>query len=208
MKKTILLTSILMALTASTTANAEAESNYRAYNTPVNYNYGAVSIGSISQDGMNDETVLQGGGEAMLNENWIFGLSYIGAITDEKYVTGLASNVNFSISRRFALADKLDIVLGGGVIYSWLDFNTYNENFKNNDFGILASTSLRYGFTEKFEGMIGLSSVNIYDDTSTSISGSISYYPTNRFGFGLSLSEPVDDNSNASIIAAHIKFNF
>ncbi|MCJ8351434.1 outer membrane beta-barrel protein [Moritella sp.] len=206
MKTAVLISSLLVAF--SVTATEENGAEYRAYNTPVNYNFAKISVGQTSIDDIDiDATVIQGGGEGMINENWIYDMYYTGSLIDEDYLTGLSSALTFGVSYRFPVAEKLDLVVGGGVAYAWYDLDTYDDNDTDNDFGLSVKSSLRYGFTDKFEGSIGLAAVNLYDSTATTISGSISFYPTKNFGFGVSVAQTSDDVDTSSI-GAHIKFNF
>lgn len=176
---------------------------YRAFNTPVNYNFAQITFGTLVTDGT-DYLVLSGGGEGMINENWIFDLSYRGYIFD----TGADNFITLGINYRQPITEKLDIVFGTGVTYGWYKYDTYYYTVTGDDLGLLLDSSLRCGFTEEFEGSLEVSFLNIYDSTLTSISGSLSYYPTTNFGLGASIGKMFNDGTDGTTIVAHIRLNF
>ena len=185
----------------------ESPGRYRAFNTPVNYNYAQISVGRLVTDGR-DYFVLSGGGEGMINENWFFDLFFRGYIFDEEVVTGAENFINLGVNYRHPVDEKVDIVVGAGATYGWYKYDTYFSTVTGNDLGLLLDSSLRFGFTEEFEGSIEFSFLNIYDSTLTTVLGSLSYYPVTNFGFGVSAGKLFGDGTDGTTINTYIRLNF
>ena len=175
MKKNILL-SLALLVTSLTAAEGEKafSHEFQAYDTPVNYNYGEFFVGQ-SITGDDSRLIVAGGGEGMITKNWIYNLYYTGGIAGDSN-TYDTNEFKFGGSYRFSLMKKLDLLVGADLIYDWRSLSYGNISLNNDDFGFGAKTSLRYGFTPKFEGLLGLDVDHIYDNTNTAVTASLTYY--------------------------------
>ena len=203
----------LMTITASlllTTALMALSDDYRAYDTPVNYNYGMIAVGQTSLDDSDiDAVAVVGGGEAMINENIIFDVFYSGAIINEDSYDADTNSLSLGLSYRYGLTEKLDIVAGADVVYGWYNVEPIIGNdTSDNDFGYSLKSSLRYGFTRNFEGVLGVSYTDVFDDTATGINANISYYFSESFAFGGAYGQVMSDTDDSSTYTAFVKVRF
>ena len=200
MKKSILLSLALLATSLTAEEGEKAFSDeFQAYDTPVNYNYAELFVGQI--DTIDDSPlVISGGGEGMITKNWIYDLYYTGATSN----TVNANTFAFGGSYRFSMMEKLDLLVGADLIYGW---GNESGGPSTNDFGFGVKTSLRYGFTPKFEGLLGLGVTNLYDNTGTSVTASLTYYFNNYFGLSGRVIETFATN-NSFTYGASLKFRF
>jgi len=213
MKKSILLSLALLA-TSLTAAESEKAFNheFHAYDTPVNYNYGEFFVGQSNTETIDDSAlIIAGGGEGMITKNWIYNLYYTGGMLDGTfYGTDYTVDTNllkFGGSYRFALMEKLDLLVGADLIYGWNKTSVGDISDNDSDFGFGAKTSLRYGFTPKFEGLLGLDVGHLYDSTSTSVTASLTYYFNSYVGLSGRVVETFDD-LNTFTYGASVRLRF
>lgn len=218
MKKTTLATALLLSTAAftaqseevtSVAAPASGSATYRAFNTPVNYNFGEFMIGQGKNDGDDVEVlVIRGGGEGMITENWIYNLYYDGGIIDEDSYTYKSNEISLGAMYRFPVVDNLDFVFGGDFVYMWDEFDSFYNNEKNNEIGYALKSSLRYGFTQNFEGKLGFDYVKLGDfDAKKEANASVTFYPAPNFGIGASYAATLNDKTFTTI-GGHVRFNF
>ncbi|MFT5675216.1 MAG: hypothetical protein ACI808_001146, partial [Paraglaciecola sp.] len=158
--KRVLFVSVLL---SSSFANAALNLDYRAYNTPVNYNFAEINVRQHSYefDDKNsnfDTTIISAASEVMLDESMI--LSY--SLSYEKMVEFAFSDDSLSsigmqlaLLHRTALAEKTDLVFGGGIELTWLALEINDEtDYRHEDTALGANIGVRHGFTDRFEGGI------------------------------------------------------
>ncbi len=187
---------------------ANEKEAYRAYDTPVNYNFGQFSIGSQSYDAeINDAFVINGGGETMLNENWILSLGYTSAIIDEEYFNIFDNHFNIGVLYRHNLNHNTDLVLGGSLGYTWSEIETFYDSVKDNDITIGGSIGIRQGITEHLEAGADFALINAYDETLKSFSAQLTYYFNEHIGLGVAgaFSPSTIDSTT---FGGHLRFRF
>lgn len=218
MKRILFLSTLLI----SNFANAGLDLNYRAYDTPVNYNFAEIQVShqTYELDGYEDidTNLVTISSEFMLNENVIMGYSFAGEDINDS-VTLL--NGSAMLLYRLLLIEEIDFVFGGELELDWVALedisgDTHYEH-ENTAFG--AHLGLRYGFSDKLEG---ITQVVIFDSSSVSVATEVnvklSYYITEQFGFGvsylarfndgLSYLPGARDDIDRSNFGAHIRFRF
>lgn len=206
MKKTVFV--LLLAFSSFATAENK-KSDYRAFDTPVNYNFGEFSLGTVTYDDLDvDATFISGGGESMLTEQLILSTYFSGLSIDEPNVSVSSNQFVVKLLMRVPTGDSTDIVFGGGLGYYWMEATSGLYRATDNDLGINASLGLRHGFTERFEGGLEASMSNAYGETELILSGNIAYYFNNHFGLGLRYMKLVDDDVSASGAALQLRFRF
>ncbi len=195
---TLVLTSCLM-----------AANEYREYNTPVNYNYGTIGVGQASIDGSDIKPwVINGGGEGMITENIIYDVAYDGSIIDEDFFTVNSNNILLGLSYRFGLTESLDIVAGADAVYNWTKTTSGNRDISDSDFGYMLKSSLRYGVTRNLEAIVRFSYLSLYDSSSNSVGGSLTYYFNEYFGLGGTYAMTFGDDADISAYTGFIKYRF
>ena len=192
--------------------NSSNRRNYRKFNTPVNYDFADIIVGQSLYDGFNINAIaLRINSESMIDENWILNMYYNVELIDEPNYELSSDSISLGAMYRFPLAYKFDFVLGEDLIYTSRTLETHSEadhgEYNDSDHGLALRTSLRYAFTRQLEGTLGLNIGNIYDSTFTDLSGLIVFYPTERFGVGVSYSKQFSD-LDFSTIAGHVRLCF
>lgn len=208
MKKILLLSALLI----SNTANAGLNLDYRAYNTPVNYNFAEVQVGYhvYKQDGQKevDTTNISIGSELMLNESVILKYSFSGEEINDKTLLG----ANVGLLYRLPVTEKLDLVLGGEVKLDWLGVDdidgSSHYSHENTDIG--AHLGGRYGFTDKLEGVmqVVISDTSSTSSMTTEVTSKLSYYVSKNVGVGAFYLASFNDYMDESNVGVHVRFRF
>lgn len=197
----------LLTFSLFTTA-AENPAQYRAYNAPVNYNFASIKVGIASFDDTSLEAnVIEGGGESMINENWIVQSYYTSALFNGTYSSALSSRFMIDALHRFPISKKVDIVLGGGLGYYWNDatYCYYScSTAYSSDIGINAQGQIRVGLTDKLEGQFGFITDFVYEEVTTSFTAGAIYYLNTHFGIGVNYTS----YDIGSAISADVRFKF
>jgi len=204
--------SFLSALLVSNVASADLNLDYRAYNTPVNYNFAEVEVGhkTYKSDGNKDNMkVISIGSELMLNEKVIMKYSFSGEeINDVAKIISL----NMGLLYRVALAEKIDVVLGGEVEFDWLALEgaDTDTDYSYDNYDIGAHLGLRYGFTDKFEGVtqVIISDSSSHSLITTLVTTKLSYYVTKNIGVGAFYTAGFNDKFDSTYAGANIKVRF
>jgi hypothetical protein len=208
MKKLAALLVVASCSSMANEANTDDLNSYRAFNTPYNYNYGTVSFGSASIDGIEENaTTISGGGESMLTENVILGIGYSGAFLDLGSVTSNSNVFGLSLKYRTPINESFDFVVGAGVGYSWLEatacYLTCTE-FTDSDVALSGDLQVRFAATDKLEGLLGLNVASVYDSTETAFISELNYYFNESFGLGVGAS--LADESTS--VNGNLRFRF
>jgi len=210
MKKILFLSVLLV----SNVTNAELNLDYRAYNTPVNYNFAEVEVGykTYKADGNEDNMkVISIGSELMLNEKVIMKYSFSG-----EEINDLAKilTLNMGLLYRISLAEKVDVVLGGEVAFDWLalegtDTDT-DTDYSYDNYDIGTHLGLRYGFTDNVEGVtqVIISDSSSYSLITTLVTTKLSYYVTKNVGVGAFYTAGFNDKFDSTYAGANIKVRF
>lgn len=218
--KRILLLSVLL---ISNFANAGLNLNYRAYDTPVNYNFAEVQVShqAYALDGYEDldTNIVSISSEFMLNENVIMGYAFAGEDLSDSITLLNASAM--LLYRLPIVDDAVDFVFGGELELDWVALEDFagDSHYKHENTAVGAHFGLRYGFTEKLEG---ITQVVFFDSSSapiaTEMNIKLSYYITEQFGVGVSYLARLDDGLaylpgapekiDRSNFGAHIRFRF
>lgn len=176
----------------------------QAEETPVAYNWAGFQIGQFTVDdvpaGFEDSGLyLFGGGEAMINDDLIFSFNYEGAAIDDAQFLLTSEAISAGLLYRKALSPATDLVVGGYLVYGWieLDIPILNYNATDNDTGYGASVGLRHGFDEKNEIGLRVLYVSIFDDSSTTVSADFTHYTSGAFGIGGIISSSSDQTTFA-----------
>lgn len=205
MKKVLFLSVLL----SSSFANAGLNLNYRAYNTPVNYNFAEIKASQHSYKFDNNTdlktTLTSIGSEFMLDEDMIVSYSFSGEkMNDSASLAGF----KLGLLHRTALAEKTDLVFGGELELAWLALEANNETDYTEETGLGANIGVRHGFTDKFEGGIQFNVSHFSDTTATEATAKLSYYVTKKFGLGVFYTAGFSDDANDSKIGGHVRFRF
>ncbi|PKH04953.1 outer membrane protein [Moritella sp. Urea-trap-13] len=208
MKKILLLSALLV----SNVANAGLNLDYRAYNTPVNYNFAEVEVGYKTYESADkdiDTVFISIGSELMLSEKVIMKYSFSGEEINDA-TTVLAANAG--LLYRVPLTEKFDLVLGGELEFDWVgvEESSRSAHYSHENTAIGAHFGLRYGFTDKLEAV---TQVVISDSSSDSLMTTISttklsYYLTENVGVGAFYSARFNDDLDTSNVGAHVRFRF
>lgn len=209
MKKLLFLSALLI----SNVANAELNLDYRAYNTPVNYNFAEVegSYKTYQSDGNEDidTKAISIGSELMLSEKVIMKYAFSG---EEINDAAKLLTANVGLLYRFPVVDKVDIVLGGELEFDWLALqgadNDTDYSHENSSVG--AHLGLRYGFTDKLEGatQVILSDDSISAVMTTDITTKLTYYVTKNIGVGAFYSAEFNDDFDVYHAGGHARVRF
>lgn len=228
MKKTALASALLLSTafaaqseevtSASAPVAVSGSATYRAFNTPVNYNFGEIMTGISTPDLPDgapdmDTLVIRGGGEGMVNENWIYNLYYTGGIIDEVYFTSKSNTFSVGAMYRYPLADKLDLVAGGDLLIAWSEVDVGSSRTTASDVGFGLKSSLRYGFTQNLEGKVEVGYDKVGDNTAKNATGSVTFYPAPSFGIGATYGITRAEAENgfeidSTIVGGYVRFNF
>lgn len=212
--KRVLFVSVLL---SSSFANAGLNLDYRAYNTPVNYNFAEINVSHHSYELDNkdddfDTTIISAASEVMLDESMIVGYS----ISHEKMVDVAFSDDSISLIgmqlallHRTALAEKTDLVFGGGIELTWLALEINDEtDYSHQDTALGAKIGVRHGFTERFEGGIQVHVSHSPDVTNTDTIAKLTYYANDNFGLGGFYSAGFNDEFDDTEIGGYVRFRF
>lgn len=196
--------------------NAPTINDYRAYATPVNYNYMGISYGTGSYDvndkidvDVNDVSLMLAG---MFNKDFLYKFRYYGeyASDDENgfdYEIN-DSSLDIEVGARFGLSRSTDLVASGNVGYNWISGSV--NDYSDHDNGVLvgANLSLHQGLGMNFEAALIANTVYKYDDFENEFGGELTYYITKRFGVGAYYKYKTNDLSDGSYFGGHIRVNF
>lgn len=207
MKKMILMSVVLIVTPAF--ADTENRTAYRAFSSPVNYNFAEVGIGErFSDDTDIDAVAFAAGGQEMINSNLIYNIYFSRAVVDELFYNSYVNLVSAGLANRFPVTEKLDFVLGANIIYAWNKVETYNLTITDNDFSLALNSSLRYGFTRQLEGELGFAVTNLYDSSAQELAASLTYYFNDHFGLGVALARGWSEEEDGSAYAGFVRFKF
>lgn len=191
--------------------------DYKAYNTPVNYNYGELYVGQQNFDDdtdIDDATVISPTIQLMINENWIFNISYAHAKVDEHDYDLTSKTTAVGVGYRYGLAPSTDLVFGVGLAHVKEDldvtfFNGIRGHADDSDTGYGASIGLMQSITEQLEGGVSFGVDHVFSETSESLGGELTYYPSTHIGIGLAASYINGDDDNDSFTyGAYARFHF
>ncbi len=192
---TLLLAAIPMVSIASEKqdVNATSEENsrierkaYRAYQTPVNYNFSELGFGLHTYD-LDVDTAysVYGRSETMVNEHWIFGMDYTYTDIDGKYFNSDEEHFSFSGLYRHELTNDIDFVVGGSIGYITNKMETLLVSSRDQDISYGGSVGIRQGVTDKFEVGFKYAAFRANDNTYQQFSTNLTYYVNEYLGFGM-----------------------
>ncbi len=210
----LLLAAIPMVSIASETqdVNTTSEENhtverkaYRAYQTPVNYNFGEVGFGLQTYD-LDVDTAysVYGRSETMVNEHWIFGMDYTYTDVDGKNFNSTGEHFIFSGLYRHGITNDIDFVVGGSVGYITNKMETLFGSSKDQDISYGGSVGIRQGVTDKFEVGFKYVAFRAYDDTYQEFSTDLTYYVNEYVGFGMNAGYTNVDNETS--VNGYVRF--
>jgi len=208
MKKILLLSTLLI----SNVANAGLNLDYRAYNTPVNYNFAEIQLGYhvYKPDAQKDidTTNISIGSELMLNEDVILKYSFSGEEINDATVLG----ANVGLLYRLPVTEKLDFILGGEVKLDWLGVDDIDggSHYSHENTDIGAHLGVRYGFTDKLEGVtqVVISDTSSTSSMTTEVTSKLSYYVSKNVGVGAFYLASFNDYIDESNVGVHVRFRF
>lgn len=170
--------------------------DYRAYDSP--YNYNNLEIGAGWQiDGFD----LNLAGSYMLNENWILTGHYQNQFLeggnfpsgDSAYGTKFSQS-DFAVGGlyRMPINPSLDAVFGGELSYNWYKDRGSNSTFDDimdleeddGSVGVRALAGLRYGLTDKIDLGADVAVKTAYQHTYLQTSAQMNYYFTENIALG------------------------
>ncbi|WP_105902818.1 DUF481 domain-containing protein [Vibrio gangliei] len=170
--------------------------DYRAYNSPYNYNHLQIGAG-WQTDGLDIKLA----GSYMLNENWILTGHYQNYfLHDGDFPTGkdaYGSKFNqsdFAIGSlyRIPITPSLDWVMGGQLSYDWYkdrdSSSTADQivgiDYDDHSVGIRGLTGVRYALTDKIDVGADIGAKYAYDRTYLQTSAELNYYFTENIALG------------------------
>lgn len=216
MKKKLLSLS-LISLVFSTSALADNYKDYRAFDTPVNYNYLQLFFGwgSIDPDSaaIDEENVTALGisYQKMINENWIGEIDYEG-----RFIHGDAADVRNDRTSvrgkyRVGINEKSDLVFGAklGVMRSKVTKRSDDSTISSDtDFMYGFGAEYRYGFNKNWEGGLGLEYTDADHLDETAVTADIIYYSSSKFGFGAYLTKLYGSDTETAEGGIKARFRF
>lgn len=170
--------------------------DYRAYDSPYNYNH--LQIGAGWQTHGVD---IKLAGSYMLNENWILTGHYQNYfLHDDDFPTGEnAYDIKFSQSDittgllyRRPINPSLDAVFGGELGFDWykdrkttsITDDIIGIDYDDHSIGIRGLTGLRYSITDKLEVGADIGAKYAYDRTYLQTTAQMNYYFTENIALG------------------------
>ncbi|MFV0574588.1 MAG: hypothetical protein ACK5NC_04130 [Vibrio sp.] len=171
--------------------------DYRAYNTPYNYNNLQIGAG-IQEDGLD----IKLGGSYMLNEKVIITGHYRNQFLsdgdfpngDDGYGTKFnQSDFTLGSLYRIPVNPDLDFVIGGDMSFDWYkdrDKSDEAENighhvdYEDQSLGLAASTGLRYSLAKNVDTGFDIGAKYAYDRTYLQTGAELNYYFTENIALG------------------------
>ena len=170
--------------------------DYRAYDSPYNYNFLQLGAG-VQNNGLDIDL----GGSYMLDEHWMITGQYQNKFlhggdlpTGQDSLDSKFNQSTFSLGAmyRMPINRSLDAVFGSELSYDWYKGDDLGSTadqvigLESDDgsVGVTALTGLRYSITDKLETGVNIGAKYVYDRTYLQTSTEMNYYFTENIALG------------------------
>lgn len=189
--KKVLTLSALVLFSSSALAVDIMEHGYRAYGSPVNYNYVGVSLGGgkLNRDGgANSEvSVTKFSAQMLATENILVNLEYEGRFTNHNNNNERADNYSALIGYRQNVSENSDVVLGvklGGSAVQRKHDQTEIIEFEDHNLLTGINLSYFYGLSDQLDSRAVLEYNDSKRNSETSFELGLDYYLNKHFSVG------------------------